>query len=142
MNATAETSRQVLPDAVGFAARRAIAILRDRNVPITPLLERAGLSEGGFDNLQRRTFAMAQGKLLEYAAEALRDSEFGLHLAECTNPREAGLLFYVASAAEDIGEALGLLARYCRISNEAVQVKLTRSPEGVTAEGNRTCVQM
>jgi hypothetical protein len=58
----------------------------------------------------------------------------GLHLAEQANPREAGLLFYVASAAEDIGDALALLARYCRISNEAVRVKLTRSPEGVTAE--------
>jgi AraC-like DNA-binding protein len=57
-----------------------------------------------------------------------------LHLAEQANPREAGLLFYVASAAEDIGDALALLARYCRISNEAVRVKLTRSSEGATAE--------
>ena len=42
------------------------------------------------------------------------------------NPRELGLLFYVASAAKDLGEAIGLLARYCRIVNEAIRVQLTR----------------
>jgi len=134
LNVTEETSRQVLPSAVGFAARQAIVALHKHNVPIAALLKRAGISEGGFDNPQPRISAMAQGKLLEYAADALGDGEFGLHLAEQANPREAGLLFYVASAAEDIGHALALLARYCRISNEAVRVKLTRSPEGVTAE--------
>jgi hypothetical protein len=41
------------------------------------------------------------------------------------------LFFYVASAAEDIGEALALFARYCRIANEAVRLKLIRSPEGM-----------
>jgi hypothetical protein len=73
---------------------------------------------------------LAQGKLLEYAAEALGDHLFGLHLAQQANPREVGLLFYVASAADDIGDALALLARYCRIVNEAVRLKLIRSPEG------------
>jgi hypothetical protein len=47
-----------------------------------------------------------------------------LHLAQKANPREAGLLFYVASAADDIGDALALAARYCRIVNEAVRLRL------------------
>ena len=128
---TEETGRTVLPSATGFAARQAIAFLRERDVPIASLLNRAGVSEDDIDNRQRRIAALAQGKLLEYAAEALKDSEFGLHLAQKANPREAGLLFYVASAAEDIGDALALVARYCRIVNEAVRPKLIRSPEGV-----------
>jgi hypothetical protein len=33
-------------------------------------------------------------------------------LAEDANPREAGLLFYVMSAANGLGEALTLFARY------------------------------
>jgi len=131
---TEETSRPVLPSATGFAARQAIALLRKRNLPIAPLLKRAGVSEGDFDNRQRRIAAMTQGKLLEYAAEALGDSEFGLHLAEQANPREAGLLYYVASAAEDVGDALALAARYSRIVNEAVRPKLIRSTEGMTIE--------
>jgi hypothetical protein len=51
-----------------------------------------------------------------------------LHLVQKANPREAGLLFYVASAAEDIGDALALVARYCRVVNEAVRLKLIRRP--------------
>jgi Arabinose-binding domain of AraC transcription regulator, N-term len=58
-----------------------------------------------------------------YAAAALGDSEFGLHLAEQANPREAGLLFYVSSAAEHVEDALSLIARYCRIGNEAGRLK-------------------
>src|SRR5262249_42113371 len=86
------------------------------------------------DNRQRRIAALAQSRLLEYAAETLNDSEFGLHLAQKANPREAGLLFYVSSAAEDIGEALALAARYCRIVNDAVRPKLIRSRDGMTIE--------
>jgi AraC-like DNA-binding protein len=134
LNVTQETSREILPSATGFAARQALAALRKHNIPIAALLTRAGLSEGDIDNRQRRIPAAAQAKLLEYAAEALRDSEFGLHLAEHANPREAGLAFYVASAAEDIGDALALAARYCRIVNEAVRLKLIRSPEGMIVE--------
>ena len=131
---TEEKSRTVLPSATGFAARQAIAVLRKHNIPIARLLRRVGVSEGDIDSRQRRISAMAEGKLLEYAAEALGDNEFGLHLAQQANPREEGLLFYVASAAEDIGDALALAARYCRILNEAMRLKLVRSPEGMTVE--------
>jgi hypothetical protein len=134
LNVTGETSRIVLPSATGFAARQAIAILRRRDIPIASLLNRAGVSESDIDDPQRRIGAMAQGKLLEYAAETLKDREFGLHLAQKANPREAGLLFYAASAADDIGDALALAARYCRIVNEAVRPKLIRSREGLRIE--------
>ena len=131
---TEETRRELLPSATGFAARQAIAVLRKRNVPIAPLLTRAGISEDDIDNRQARISALAQGKLLEYAAEALGDNEFGLHLAEQANPREAGLLFYVASAAEHVGDALALTARYCRIGNEAERLKVIRSSENMIVE--------
>jgi AraC-like DNA-binding protein len=131
---TGEKSRTVLPSATGFAARQAIAVLRGRDIPTVSLLSRVGVLESDIDNRQGRIAAMAQGKLLEYAAETLKDSEFGLHLAQKANPREAGLLFYVASAAEDIGDALALAARYCRIVNDAVRLQLVRSPEGMTIE--------
>jgi AraC-like DNA-binding protein len=134
LNVTGETSRTILPSATGFAARQAIAFLRAHGVPIVSLLNRAGVSESDIDNRQHRVAALAQGRLLEHAAETLNDSEFGLHLAQSANPREAGLLFYVSSAAEDIGDALALAARYCRIVNEAVRPKLIRSREGMTIE--------
>jgi AraC-like DNA-binding protein len=64
----------------------------------------------------------------------MEDSAFGLHLAEQTDPRDAGMLFYVASGAKDVGEALGLFARYFRIMNEAVRLTLTPTREGLAAE--------
>jgi AraC-like DNA-binding protein len=62
------------------------------------------------------------------------DSAFGLHLAEQADPRDAGILFYVASSAQSLGQALTLFERYFRIVNEAVRLKLIRKPEGVDVE--------
>jgi hypothetical protein len=77
LNVTEEARRELLPNATGFAARQAIAVLRKRNVPIASLLTRAGISEGDIDDRQGRISALAQGKLLEYAAEALGDMNSG-----------------------------------------------------------------
>jgi AraC-like DNA-binding protein len=132
---TQETTRQVLPTATGFAARQAIAAIRKRNIAVEPLLRSAGLTERDMEG-QRRISAIAQTKLLEHAAEALGDSAFGLHLAQQTNPREARLLFYVSSAATNVGETIALYARYCRIVNEAMDVKLLPAQDGVTVELN------
>jgi AraC-like DNA-binding protein len=126
---------------MGFAAKEAIAALRKRHVDIAPLLRRAGLSEHDLalaendgNPTSHRISAAAQVKFLDYAAEAMNDSAFGLHLVEQTDPRDAGIYFYVASAAKDIDEALALYARYFRIVNEAVRLKSTRKPNGVAVE--------
>jgi Arabinose-binding domain of AraC transcription regulator, N-term len=54
------------------------------------LLRRAGLSQQDFGGPQQRISAASLGTFLEYAAEAMDDSAFGLHLAAEANPREAG----------------------------------------------------
>jgi AraC-like DNA-binding protein len=134
MDMTEERTGQALPTATGFGARLTIAVLKKHNVAPAPILGRAGLSEEDFDSRQRRISAASESKCLEYAAEAMDDSAFGLHLAEEANPREAGLPFYIASAANNLGEALALFARYGRIVDEAMRIKLARGPEGVVAE--------
>ena len=128
-----ETSQREIPTTTGFAAREAIAMLRKHNIATAPLLLRAGLSEHGLaraadeaNGLQQRVSAIAQCKFLEYAAEAMDDSVFGLHLAKQIDPRDAGIYFYAGSAARDLGEALALFSRYCRIVNEAF--RLTQRP--------------
>ena len=125
---------QALPTVTGFGARLAIAALKKHNIGIAPLLRRAGISERDFDSRQHPITATAQFKFFECVAEAIDDSAFGLHLAEDANPREAGLLFYVMSAANTVGEALALFARYSRIVNEALHVKLVRGSEWVVVE--------
>ena len=131
-----EAAQQPLPTVTGYATRCAAVALRKHNIPIEPLLERAGISRHAFDGRQRRISAAAQSAFLECAAEAQGDGAFGLHLAEAANPREAGLLFYVASAAKNLSEALGLVERYSRIVNEAVRLRQRRAPDGVVVEFN------
>ena len=114
-----------LPTTTGFPARRAVAALRKQNIDPASLLQRADLSEQDL-NQENRISSVAQAKLLEFAAEALHDPSLGFHLATEVDPRELGLPFYVASAAKDLGEAIALLARYCRIINEAIRVQMTR----------------
>ena len=133
---TIGVTRQALPTVTGFAVKCAIAALERRNIAAGPLLHRAGLPEIELDNSRRRVTAAAQGEFLEYAAHALNDTAFGLHLAEQANPREAGLLFYVVSAARNLGEALSLFVRYCHIVNESVRLKLTRQSDGVLLEAS------
>jgi hypothetical protein len=136
---TADGAGQAIPTVTGFAARQALAALREHNVATAPLLHQAGLSERDFaagcsDPLHHRVSAAGQAKLLDLAAVAMGDSAFGVHLAQQTDPRDAGIFFYVASGAENVGEALALFARYFRIINEAVRLKLTRTGEGLAAE--------
>jgi AraC-like DNA-binding protein len=133
---TAGATHPALPTVTGFAVKCAIAALQRRNIAAGPLLHRAGLPEFELDNSRRRVTAAAQAEFLEYAAQALNDTAFGLHLAEQANPREAGLLFYVVSAARNLGEALTLFGRYCRIVNESVRLKLTRQSDGMIVEAN------
>jgi hypothetical protein len=124
-----EASQQGLPTTTGFAAREAIALLRKRGIATAPLLLRAGLSEHGLaraadesNGLLQRVSAVGQCRFLEYAAEAMDESAFGLHLAKQIDPRDVGLYFYASSAARDLGEALALFSRYCRIVNEAFRL--------------------
>jgi AraC-like DNA-binding protein len=136
-----ETSQRGLPTTTGFAAREAVAMLRKHNIATAPLLLRAGLSEHGLaraadegNGPPQRVSAIAQCKFLDYAADAMDDSAFGLHLAAQVDPRDVGLHFYVGSVAHDVGEALVLYVRYSRIVNEAFRLKLTRGLDHLALE--------
>ena len=133
VNLAQEGIGQALPTVAGFGARLALALLKKHDVAMAPLL-RAGVLERDFDLPHHRISAASQSMVFEYAAEAVDDGAFGLHLAEEANPREAGLLFYVMSAADSLGEALTLFARYSRIVNETLGIKLGPAPEGVAAQ--------
>jgi len=120
------------PTVSGFAARRALAVLQNRKIDAATLLRRAGLSDYNPDDRQQRMSALSQARLVEYAAEAIADTAFGLHLAQETDPREAGLLFYAISADKDVREALALFARYSHIVNDSVRVAIVPRAEGAT----------
>jgi AraC-like DNA-binding protein len=125
---------RLLPTTTGFPARRALAALRKHNIDPAPILQRAGLSEQELNDQENRIPSAAQARLLEFAAEALHDPALGFHLATELDPRELGLVFYIASAAKDLGEAIALLGRYSRIVNEAIRVQMTRRDSDLVIE--------
>ena len=116
----------------GFLVRHALAVLQKRKIDAAPLLRRAGLYDCDPDDRQQRMSALDQARLVDYASEAIADTAFGLHLAQGMDPREAGLLFYAASAGKDVREALALCARYSRIVNDSVKVAIVPRADGVT----------
>ena len=84
-----------MPSASGGIARLVYARLRERGIPPTPLLSKAGLSVGQIDDRNARVKVRSQIRFLELAADALQDDLLGLHLARDYDLREIGLLYYV-----------------------------------------------
>ena len=131
------STSQGLPSAMGFAAKQAIEALRRRNVAVAPVLRDAGVLERDLAEsgpIHHRITALGQSRFLDFAAEAIGDDTFGLHLAAQADPRNAGIIFYAMSAAANLWEALALLDRYSQIANEASRLKLTATSESLIVE--------
>jgi AraC-like DNA-binding protein len=111
------------PDALGVATRLAAQRLRAANMPLEPLLRRAGLSLDQLDNKHLRIAVASQITFLELAANALSDSVLGFRLACEGDLREMGLLHYAAGASATLADALHRFERYSLIVHEGVVLK-------------------
>ena len=121
-NGTLNSERDLasIPMAGGGLSRLAIARLKSAGVPVAPLLRRAGLTPELIDDPEVRLSVRSQITLLEEAATALKDDCIGFTLARDHDPREIGLLYYVMASSQTLGEALKRIARYSKITNEAL----------------------
>jgi AraC-like DNA-binding protein len=122
------------PTVTGLAVKCALRALVKRQLDPQPLLKRAGLSDHDLNDPQVRFPVSNQGRFLQYAADALQDPALGLHLAEASNPRESGLLYYVSSAAKDLWETLSLFLTYSSLVNESLRLSVSRPADGAIAE--------
>ncbi len=111
------------PDALGVATRLAAGRLREAGVVLKPLLRSAGLSVSQINRKDIRIGVASQIKFLELAAEALRDPLLGFKLARDGEPRQIGLLHYVAASSETLGDALDRVQRYSSIANAGVVLR-------------------
>jgi AraC-like DNA-binding protein len=109
-----------IPMAQGGLSRLAIARLKSAGVPVAPLLRRVGLTQELIAEPKERLSVRSQIALLDEAAIALKDDRLGFTLARDHNPREIGLLYYVMASSQTLGEALKRLARYSKVTNEAL----------------------
>jgi AraC-like DNA-binding protein len=112
-----------LPTATGGLARLAYARARAAGIESNPLLRQAGLTDREIADRRVRLTVRQQIQFVNLAAAALHDEFLGLHLAQSTDLRELGLLYYVAASSETLGEALQRVARYCSIVNEGLLLR-------------------
>src|SRR6478609_10520447 len=109
-----------IPTARGGLSRLAIARLQSAGIPVMPLLKRVGLAPEVIADPEERLSVQSQIRLLDEAAIALKDDCLGFTLARDFDPREIGLLYYVMASSKTLGDALKRVARYSRITNEAL----------------------
>jgi len=104
----------------GGLSRLAIARLKSAGVEVAPLLKRAGLTPEAIAEPEERLSVRSQIALLDEAAIALKDDCIGFTLARDFDPREIGLLYYVMASSQTLGDGLKRIARYSKITNEAL----------------------
>src|SRR5262244_3407650 len=109
-----------IPMAQGGLSRLAAARLKSAGVPLGPLLSRSGLTPQAIAEPEERLSVRSQIKFLEEAASALKDDCLGFTLARDFDLREIGLLYYVMASSKTLGEALRRLARYSKVTNDAL----------------------
>jgi AraC-like DNA-binding protein len=123
-----------IPMAGGGLSRLAIARLKSAGVEVGPLLKRVGLTSEVIADPEERLSVRSQVALLDEAAVALKDDRLGFTLARDHDPREIGLLYYVMASSKTLGDGLKRVARYSRITNEALVVGYR--------EGNRLLINL
>src|SRR5262249_54808296 len=134
-----------IPMAGGGLSRLAIARLQSAGVPVAPLLRRVGLTPEVIADPEERLSVRSQVALLDEAAVALKDDCIGFTLARDFDPREIGLLYYVMASSQTLGDALKRVARYSKVTNEALvfgyqegnRLVLSLSYSGVSRHSDR-----
>src|SRR6266487_3992427 len=109
-----------IPMAQGGLSRLAVARLESAGVPVAPLLKRVGLTPELIAQPEERLNVRSQIALLDEAAIALKDDCIGFTLARDFDLREIGLLYYVMACSQTLGNALKRIARYSKVTNEAL----------------------
>jgi AraC-like DNA-binding protein len=118
-----------IPNANGGLSRLAYARAKAEGIDVAPLLKKSGLTLQQMDDAKARVKVRDQISFLNLIANALDDEFLGFHLAVPSDPREIGLLYYVAATSETLIEALQRTARYSSIVNQGVAIKCNDDKE-------------
>ena len=118
-----------LPSAAGGMTRLACAQVKAAGIDVGPLLQKAGITQQQIDDPSARLNVRDQIRFVNLAANALQDDFLGFHIAQLTDLRELGLLYYVAASSNTLSQALQQAARYASIVNEGVSLKYVNGDE-------------
>ena len=109
--------------------------LRAAGVGLQSILKQAGITPSQLDNPDERLPANSQIVFLKAAAGALDDGLLGFRLAQSSDVRKLGLLYYVFASSATLNEAIRRCVRYSRVANEAVALQLIESRQPVIRLG-------
>jgi AraC-like DNA-binding protein len=123
VNSTGPKDFHSIPSATGGIARLACARLRELGKDVKAVLSKAGLRPEQADDPTARLEVRIQIKILELAAEELRDDFLGFHLARGFDLREIGLVYYVMASSEQLPDAFHNAERYTRINTDGVRLR-------------------
>src|SRR5689334_3297777 len=104
--------------------RQACALVSAAGLELAPLLAQAGLTTAQIEDPNSRFPAQSQIKLLQLAANALRDDLLGFHLGRDSDLRQVGLLYYVLASSNVLGESLQRAERYSALNNEGIALRV------------------
>jgi AraC-like DNA-binding protein len=123
-----------VPTAAGGIARAAYAHAAPSLPDVGALAKRAGIALKQLENPAYRIPVERQITFLNLVAERLPDDFLGFHLASAIDLREIGVLYYVLSSSDTLGDALRRAQRYCSVQNEGVLLKYR--------DGDSVCVSL
>lgn len=134
-----------VPSAVGLASRLAFARARTSGIAVRPLLAGSGLTLQQLDDPRTRIPVRNQIEFLNRVAAALGDDMLGFQLGLEYDLRQAGLLYYVLSSSDSLGEVFERGARFAAVVNEGFiqefidgrQVGLRMQYSGVRRQADR-----
>ncbi len=107
--------------------------MKDRGVRADTALKEAGLVRSQLRDPDKRIPFRKHARFLEIAADRLDDPFWGLHLGASIQPKQLGLLGYVALSSGTLGVALKNITRYLSVLSEGTEAELV-------IQGNRVSV--
>ena len=116
-------------------ARLVVVRLDQAGLAADPLLRELGLRRPHLQQPEGRIAHQRSMELIRRAAELLGDPLFGLRLGYEGDPRETGLLGYVALNSASLGDCLGNLRRFMAVHAEAFTIE-------IQTEGDRFAVHL
>src|SRR3954451_11378231 len=121
-----------IPRATGGIARLACARLREVGKDVAAVLAEVGAKPEQVNDDAVQLEVPKQIRIVELAAEELKDGILGFHLARNFDLREIGLVYYVIASSERLADALLNGRRYCSIVNEGIRLDVRLDDRTVT----------
>jgi AraC-like DNA-binding protein len=116
-----------LPMADAALSRVVAHHVRAAGLNLQSVLAQVGITSRQIDNPDERLPAGRQIAFINRAAAALKDDVLGFRLAQSIDCRQLGLLYYVFASSATLGDAIGRCARYSRVANEAVVLRVVEN---------------